>query len=86
MKTNTPPANGNPLDNPLDAMVLDRRFTYHPPRPGQPERYQAIRAKARELAELLLAECPRSADLNVALERIDEAVFWANASIARHEV
>ena len=29
---------------------LKNRFTYHPPKEGQPQKYEAIRTKALELA------------------------------------
>lgn len=60
-------------------------FTYHAPKPGQPERYEAIRAKARELATLLAESCPDSREKSVALTNLQQAVMWANASIAINE-
>ena len=62
-----------------------KRFTYHAPKAGQPERYESIRAKARELAEMLNAECPESREKSLAMTKLDEVIMWANASIARHE-
>ena len=35
-------------------------YTYHTPKADQPQRYEAIRAKARELAELIEKSCPDS--------------------------
>ena len=64
---------------------IDRRFVYHSPKPGQPEKYEAIRNKAKELAELLITMCPSSRELDVAMTELETAVFWANASIARNE-
>lgn len=64
---------------------IDRNFTYHPPKPGQPERYAAIRAKAKELAELIDAECPQSRERSIAMTDLENCVMWANASIARNE-
>ena len=32
---------------------LEKNFTYHAPKPGQPERYGRIRDKAKELAYLI---------------------------------
>ena len=64
---------------------LVNRFTYHPPRPGQAERYQEIRDSARELAELIEGECPESREKSLAVTNLEQAVFWANAAIARHE-
>lgn len=63
----------------------DRAFRYHPPHVGQPERYTQIRAQAGELAHRLCTLCPPSRELSLALTSIEQAVMWANASIARHE-
>lgn len=60
-------------------------FSYHPPKPGQPERYSAIRNTAKSLAHLILSEVPDSAERTLALRRLEEAVMWANAGIARNE-
>lgn len=64
---------------------LQTRFTYHAPKPGQPERYQRLRDAARELAALIDAECPESREKSLALTNIEQASMWANAAIARRE-
>lgn len=64
---------------------IDNNFTYHPPKEGQPERYAKIRAKAKELAELIDAECPQSRERSIAMTELEASVFWANAAIARNE-
>jgi len=63
---------------------LDNRFVYHAPKEGQPAKYEAIRAKQRELADLIVALCPDSREASVALTKTEEVGFWANAAIARH--
>ena len=63
---------------------IENRFTYHAPQGDQPWRYASIRDKAKEFAYMLQALCPKSDELRTALERIEEATMWANASIARH--
>lgn len=63
---------------------LEKRFTYHPPQPGQPEKYVEIRETAKKFAELLNTLCPDSREKSLAVTHIEEAVFWANASIARN--
>ncbi len=63
---------------------LRHRFSYHPPKTDQPAKYEHIRAKARELAEAIAYHCPPSDETARALDRLDEAVFTANAAIARH--
>lgn len=64
---------------------LESRFTYHAPKDGQPERYERIRYKAKMLAAYINEQCPESREKSIALTKIDEAVMWANAAIARHE-
>ena len=64
---------------------INRDFTYHSPTPDQVERYAELRAKARDLAHTFLQLCPPSRERSNALTRLEEAVFHANASIARNE-
>lgn len=65
---------------------IQNDFIYHSPFGTQPERYQALREKAKELAGLMIASCPDSRELSLALTNLEQAVFWTNASIARNEV
>lgn len=65
--------------------VLENNFTYHAPKPGQQERYVAIREKAKELAYLIKNTTPKSREQSVALTELETSVFWANAAIARNE-
>lgn len=60
-------------------------FSYHSPKPGQPERYTALRCKARELATLIVESCPASRERSLAITKLQEAVMFANASIAINE-
>ena len=64
---------------------IENRFTYHAPKPGQPEKYQRLREHAKELAMLFNDECPESREKSLAITKLEEAVMWANAAIARHE-
>ena len=65
--------------------ALENRFTYHAPKEGQPERYESIRYKAKMLAAYINEYCPESRETSLALTKIEEAVMWANAAIARNE-
>ena len=62
---------------------LRQRFTYHSPKPGQPEVYQSLRAQALELAQSIDVAVPDSREKSTALSRFEEAIFYANAGIAR---
>lgn len=64
---------------------IENRFTYHAPLKGQPEKYTLLRDLAKTLAGHLVALCPPSRELSLALTKLEEAIFWANAGIARHE-
>ena len=64
---------------------VDNNFVYHAPKPGQNDRYEALRAKAKELAYLILEITPASREQSVALTQLEDCVMWANASIARNE-
>lgn len=68
---------------PITREELDIRLTYHPPKGDQPERYEKIGAKVRELADLVVELCPESREQSLALTHIEEAKMWANAGIAR---
>jgi len=63
---------------------LDNMFTYHPPTGKQPEVYEQLRAASKELATLIVQICPDSDERRKAVARVNEANFWANASVARH--
>lgn len=66
---------------------INKRFTYHPPIAGlkQAERYEDIREDARSFALSLTNQCPESRELSLAITKLEETVFWANAAIARNE-
>ena len=68
-----------------DAKNIDNNFVYHPPIDHQMGRYNFLRENAKEFAKLLTTLCPASRELSLALTKLEEAVFWANASIARNE-
>lgn len=63
---------------------IENNFSYHSPKPGQPEIYQEIREKAKELAYLIDEKAPNSREKSLAMTKLEEAVMWANAAIARN--
>lgn len=64
---------------------LETRFTYHAPHGDQPDRYTVIRANAGALAAEIVELTPESREQALALTNLEQAVFWANAAIARRE-
>ena len=64
---------------------IDNTFVYHAPKGDQVTRYQSIRECAKELAENISRNCPDSREKSLALTNLQQAVMWANASIAINE-
>lgn len=64
---------------------IERDFTYHAPKSGQPERYTQMREKAKELALLIADLTPQSREQSLAITQLEQSVFFANAAIARNE-
>lgn len=67
----------------VTAEELQKRFTYHAPKPGQPEQYQQLRDLAKLFAEMVVLHCPEGREQALALTKIEEAIMWANAGISR---
>jgi hypothetical protein len=66
-----------------DRAMIAKNFVYHAPKDDQPARYERLRGEARALATTLLRTCPPSRERSLALTNLEQAIFWANASIAR---
>lgn len=62
---------------------IKKAFTYHPPTQGQADRYDDFRELGLNFALYIMAKCPDSYEAKNAITKIEEAVMWANASIAR---
>jgi len=70
----------------MDREELACRFTYHPPSGDQPHQYEEIRGRGSEFTALLIEYCEDCRELSLAITKIEEAVMWANAAIARRGV
>jgi hypothetical protein len=68
-----------------DKDKLEHIFTYHAPKGDQAVRYENLRDLGCRLALLIGRECPYSQERSMALTKVQEAVMWANASIAINE-
>ena len=64
---------------------IDNRFEYHPAKGDQHGRYHHNRQACSGLAEVILRNCPPSRERSLALTKLEEVMFWANAAIARNE-
>lgn len=63
---------------------IDSRFSFHPAKPEQIEKYEKIRKQLKKTALFLEETCPSSRELSSAITKLDEAMMHANASVARH--
>lgn len=69
----------------MTAEQINNIFTYHSPKGNQPERYENIRAAARDLAHVINDSCPNSREKSLALTQLQLSTMLANASIAINE-
>jgi hypothetical protein len=68
----------------LDIQDLQNRFTYHaPPDEQTKDKYAKLRKKGFNLAMMIADFCPDSRERSLAVTKVEEAIMWANASIAR---
>lgn len=69
----------------MNPITIEDTFTYHKPFGDQPQRYEKLREKAKELAYLIEESCPNSREKSLAMTSLQQAIMWANASIAINE-
>lgn len=63
---------------------IEQNFKYHKPKEGQPAIYTAIRGHAKDLAHFIDDTAPDCREKSLAITKLEEAVMWANAAIARN--
>jgi hypothetical protein len=63
---------------------IENNFTYHAPKEGQPAKYEELRTQAKSLAYKIVDLVPASRERSLALTNLEQAIFWANAGIARN--
>jgi hypothetical protein len=77
---------GKRYDMDMDtARMLNNNFKYHKPAGTQNSRYEKIRDMAKDMAWFICEQCPPSRERSLAITNLEQAVMWANASIARNE-
>lgn len=69
----------------MDQTQLDNIFRYHAPHGNQADRYHELREQAKTLATRINDLCPESREKALAITHLQQAMMWANASIAIHE-
>lgn len=66
-------------------MDINNSFTYHSPNPDQIPKYQELREAGKDLANAILNLCPESPETTIAIRNVEQAIMWANKSIACNE-
>lgn len=66
----------------MNTAQVENWFRYHSPDEQQLTQYEAIRSSAKQLALVILAATPESADQSAAMRKLRECVMTANAAIA----
>lgn len=61
---------------------IEHWFTYHSPNEGQKLRYDMVRLKAKELAYVIMRECPDSDERDTAMHFLRQCALNANQSIS----
>lgn len=68
----------------MDSIEIERRVTYHPPNGEAITRHGLVRNIIAEAMKTISTVVPDCREQSVALTKIEEAMFWANAGIARN--
>jgi hypothetical protein len=67
-----------------ESIDLNKRFTYHAPKEGQPNAYEFLRGMARDLGAAIMSTQETSRERSLAITKLEECIMWANAGIARN--
>lgn len=68
----------------IDQKEINRNFKYHAPKADQPAMYEQIKNSGKQFALVINQLCLDSREKSIAITKLEEAVMWANASIARN--
>ena len=80
-----PPAQAN-LSHIGALADLEHRFAYHPPKDAERvQAHEAVRAFTGRLARDFENLLPNGREKSLAITKLEEAMFWANAAIAREQ-
>lgn len=67
----------------LEQTDIENRFTYHPPSEERVVKHIQIREHGKAIVELLNEMVPDGREKSLAITKIEEAIMWANAGLAR---
>jgi hypothetical protein len=64
---------------------FENNFKYHPATGDKGQRHEDIRNTLKNAAYFIEKHCPNSRERSLAITKLEEAMMWANAAIARNE-
>ena len=64
---------------------LQNRFRYHAPDETRGMRHERVRNSIGQLADQLDGELPDGREKSLVMTNLEQAMFWANAAIARQQ-
>ena len=68
----------------MDQTDIDNRFEYHAPDDDKRVVHEEVRAACLRLATQLNDDLPDGREKSLAITKLEEVMFWANAAIARN--
>lgn len=68
----------------IDPMKLRERFVYHAPSEHKIKGHEMVREDVWGIASTWDRLLPECRETSLALTKLEEAMFWANAAIARN--
>jgi hypothetical protein len=70
--------------SPVPEEVVDRNFNHHPPRnDAEIKDHDFVRETIKDVAMAMRQELPPGREASLVQTKLEEAMFWANAAIAR---
>jgi hypothetical protein len=68
----------------MENKLIDNNFMFHESNMRTKPLYETLRMEFKNLAKRVDELCPDSREKSLAMTKLEEAVMWANASIARN--
>lgn len=62
-----------------------KRWRHFKPHGDQSRRYIRINQETKNIAKIMMHNCPPSKERSIALRKLEEARLWANQSIMKNE-